>query len=121
MSQSLRRLARIEKALALLTQKRKRCIFLNIDSSWSRKQIQTAADDLIAQAIKAGKLDPQTHEATVVRFWTQAENDAMADKIWAPEAWEKRQEPTLTPPVMEAFEPMPEPRRRIHYPDMGIV
>jgi hypothetical protein len=120
MNQNLRRLAKIEAALSLLTQKRKRCLFLSIDSSWSQKKIEAAADDLIAQAVASGRLDPTQHEPLVARFWTQAENDAASDRIWQPEAWE-RPEPVSRPPVMEAFEPMPEPRRRIHYPDMGIV
>jgi hypothetical protein len=78
---ALKRLQKIEAALAALSRKRKRCLFLNIERDWTSKQIETAADALIAQAVKAGKLDPQTQEALIVRFWTQAENDAMADKI----------------------------------------
>jgi hypothetical protein len=106
MSQNLKRLAKIEAALAALSQKRKRCIFLNIERDWSLTQIQTAADELIAKAIASGRLDPTQHEPLVARFWTQAENDAMADKVWAPEAWEKRQEPNPRPPAMEPFEPL---------------
>jgi hypothetical protein len=114
MNQNLRRRAKIEAALAALSRKRTRCLFLPTESDWTQQQIETAADALIAQAIKAGKLDPTQHEPMVARFWTQAESDAMADKIWHPEAWERKRDPNPLPPAMEPFEP--ERPTKIHYP-----
>ena len=81
MSQNLKRLAKIEAALALLQQRRKICLFLNIERDWTIQQIQAAADDLVAKAVAAGRLDPHQHEPMVARFWTQAENDAASDCI----------------------------------------
>jgi hypothetical protein len=124
MSTSLRRLEKIEAALALLQQRRRVGLFLPTDPAWSLQEIEASAADLIAKAVAAGRLDPVTQEALIVRFWTQAENDAMADKIWHPEAWEKR-EPEPKPPAMETIEPLPEPKperpTKIFYPDMGII
>jgi hypothetical protein len=45
------------------------------------QEIEASAADLVAKAVAAGRLDPVTQEALIVRLWTQAEHDAMADKI----------------------------------------
>jgi hypothetical protein len=79
-------LEKLREQLASLKQKRKICLFLNIESDWTMQQVEAAADDLIAKAIASGRLDPTQQEPMVARFWTQAENDAMADKVWRPEA-----------------------------------
>jgi hypothetical protein len=118
MSQNLKRLAKIEAALLALQQKRKICLFLDVGRDWSMKQIETAADALIEQAIASGRLDPQTQEAMVIRFLTIAEDQSMADKVWHPEAREQKREPR---PVMEEpLEPLPEPEPErptpINYP-----
>jgi hypothetical protein len=81
MNQNLRRLAKIEAALALLQQKRKVCLFLNISRDWTPKQIQAAADDLIDRCVKAGKLDLQQHEPLIARFLTAAEDESLSDKV----------------------------------------
>jgi hypothetical protein len=93
MNQNLRRLAKIEAALALLQQRRKICFFLDIERDWTMPQIEAAADDLIAQAVAAGRLDPLTQEAMICRFWTAAEDQAMSDKLWRPQQWEERRDP----------------------------
>jgi hypothetical protein len=89
------------------------------------QEIKASAADLVAKAVDTGRLDPVTQEALIVRFWTKAESDAMSDKIWNPEAWERKCDPNPMPPAMEAFEPLPEPTPekpiKIYYPDMGIV
>jgi hypothetical protein len=122
MSTSLRRLAKIEAALALLQQKRKVCLFLNTERDWTMHQIEAAAEELITQAIKAGKLDPQQQEPMVCRFWTQAENDAASDRVWNPESWERKREPAPRFEGTYPTEPPKEPRREaIDYPDIGIV
>ena len=107
-------LEKLREQLASLQQRRKVCLFLNIERDWTMQQIEAAANDLVERAITAGRLDPTQHEPMVARFWTQAESDAMADKIWHPEAWERKRDPNPLPPAMEPFEP--ERPTKIHYP-----
>jgi hypothetical protein len=86
------------------------------------QQIEAAAEELIAQAVAAGRFDPVTQEPMICRFLTAAEDQSMADKgSWQPQ-WEKR-EPVSKPPMVESsvVEP-PEPAKpiKIHYPE-GLV
>jgi hypothetical protein len=99
---------KLREQLAALRQKRRVCLFLNIERDWTMQQIQAAADDLVAKAVAAGHLDPLTQEPLVVRFWTKAENDAASDRVWNPEAGERAPKPQ--PLAMEALEPIPEPK-----------
>jgi hypothetical protein len=116
-------LEKLREQLASLQQRRKVCLFLNIERDWTMQQIEAAANDLVERAITAGRLDPTQHEPMVCRFWTEAEDQASTDKgLWQPQ-WE-RPEPVSRLPAMEAFEPLPEPKpekpTKIYYPDGSV-
>jgi hypothetical protein len=81
-------LEKLREQVASLKQKSRVGLFLPTESHWDHEQIQAAADALVENAIRTGRLDPQTQEPLIARFWTQAENDATADKVWRPEQWE---------------------------------
>jgi hypothetical protein len=125
MSQNLKRLQRIEAALAQLLQ-REKCYIL-----WHHK-VETEAE-AIENAIRAGYFDPDRQEAVMIvsnipRKGIYCGQDWTSELPAAPKHNEAY-EITRTSPAPrfegtypdQPAEPKPERRYRIKYPDMGIV
>jgi hypothetical protein len=129
MSANLKRLERIEAALSqLLAKERAYLVFYRGNDPEAELQWH----------IDAGLYDPATQEAVIIMGWgpRPRPDPKTYRQGWTSElpAAPKRSEaeaiieeiPT-TPkfdgpdPAGPRLEPTPEPRRRIHYPDMGIV
>jgi hypothetical protein len=125
MSQSLRRLAKIEQALEKLLQREKVVVV------WHHK-VETEKECLKA-AIDAGVYDQNTHDMILVI--SNIETKSRYNEEWTSELPEPNRRtlaqeieqmaavprfegsyPTEPPP-----EPKPEKRQRIYYPDSGIV
>jgi hypothetical protein len=128
-SASLKRLAKLEEALEQLTAKQK--VYL----------VVYRGNDLDAEIqwhIDAGKYDPDTQEAVIISMWgPRPRPDPKTYKQgWTSELPEVRKPSEADLIIAEVNElpkyggpdpddpvpePKPEPRRRIKYPDMGIV
>jgi hypothetical protein len=129
-SASLKRLAKLEEALNQLTAKKKAYLVVH------------RGNDLEAEIqwhIDAGLYDPDTQEAVIIMAWgprprpdpktyrEQGEwNSSDLPQIRKPRESDLIIEevnalPRLDSPADPVPEPRPEPRRRIKYPDMGIV
>jgi hypothetical protein len=130
MSANLKRLQKIEAALEQLLAKQK--VYL----------VVYRGNDLDAEIqwyIDVGEYDPDKHEAVLISAWgprpredpkTYKENK---NKPWKdlPQIWKPSQADLIREEINEMHridapagpvpEPKPEPRRRIKYPDMGIV
>jgi hypothetical protein len=124
MSNSLRRLAKIEAALEQLMQREKAIVV------WSRP-VETEAQ-AIQNAIDAGEYDPDTQDLILVISniptnpdwgkWT----DDLPEANRGPTLAEEIQQMAVAPRFegsypTEPTEPEPEKRRPIHYPNSGIV
>jgi hypothetical protein len=123
-SANQRRLEAIEKALAQLLEKEKAYIVWHDRAETREEAIQVAID--------AGRFNPETQEPVIIishiPMRTTYDNN-WGDEIPGAsmksdaEAIMEEMAPRLEAPYPDESppEPKPEPRRRIHYPDMGIV
>jgi hypothetical protein len=129
MSANLRRLAKIEAALEQLLQ-REKAFLVFYRGNDPEAELQWHID--------VGNYDPATQEAVIIMAWgpRPRPDPETYRKGWTSElpAAPKRSEaeaiieevnelPRYGGPDPDGprLEPTPEPRRRIHYPDMGIV
>jgi hypothetical protein len=129
MSQNLKRLQKIEAALEQLLAKEKAYLLFYRGNDREAE---------LQWHIAAGRYDPATQEAVMIMAWgpRPRPDPKTYRKGWSSElpAAPKRsvadeiiEEVNELPkygghdPAGPAPEPKPEPRRRIHYPDMGIV
>jgi hypothetical protein len=126
MSKNLSRLQKIEEALEQLLAKKKAYIV------WG--YLAETREEAIQAAIDAGIYDPDIHEPVFIKHKIPMKTDYNQGRNWKPDLPETRK-PSQADMILEEInalakfdspagpvpEPKPEQRRRIHYPDMGIV